>query len=84
MSGLVYDIRAETTTTTRKVLVTRHRRLNNELSQQINDALAEQGVHLERNPHGRGWRLRSTTGHTSAIDMNDNHFETLSLTCPLR
>ncbi len=84
MSGLVYSIHAETTTTNRKVFVTRHQRLNNELSQQINGALAEQGVQLERNPHGRGWRLRSATGHTSVIDTNDNHFETLSLTCPLR
>lgn len=84
MSGLVYNIHAETTTTTRKVSVTRHQRLNAELSQQINHVLADHAVQLERNPHGRGWRLRSVTGHASSIDANDNHVATLTLTCPLR
>jgi len=84
MSGLIYNIHAETTTTTRKVYVTRHQRFNAELSQQINHALADQAIQLERNPHGRGWRLRSATGHTSSIDTNDNHVATLTLTCPLR
>lgn len=84
MSGLIYHIHVDTTAVTRTVRVTRHKRLNNALAQQINDTLSEHGVQLERNPHGCGWHLRSTVGHTSAIDTNDNHFETLSLTYPLK
>jgi hypothetical protein len=84
VSALVYNIHAATTTTTRTVLVTRYKRFNSELSQQINDVLAEQGVQLERNPHGRGWRLRSSTGRTSTVDVNDITFGSLTLTYPLR
>ena len=84
MSGLVYNIHAATTPTTRTVRLTRYKRFNHELSQQINDALAEHEVQLERNPCGRGWHLRSATGHTSTIDANDITYGSLSLTCPLR
>lgn len=83
MSGLVYDIHVATTTTSRVVRVTRYKRFNNELSQQINDMLAQHEVQLERNPCGRGWHLRSTSGHTSTVDANDITFGRLSLTCPL-
>lgn len=83
MSGLVYNVHVETTTTTLTVQVTRHHRFNIELSQRINGALAAHGVQLERNPHGSGWRLRSNDGRTSTIDTNDKHFATISLTCPL-
>lgn len=83
MSGLVYNVHVETTTTALTVQVTRHQRFNSELSQRINNTLAEHGVQLERNPHGSGWRLRSNTGHTSTIDTNDTHFATLNMTCPL-
>ncbi len=82
MSGLIYQIHVATMAATRTVRLTRHKRFNDELAQQINDALAEHGVQLERNPHGCGWRLRSITEHTSSIDTNDNHLATLTLTLP--